>query len=50
MVPVGAVALNETVPVPHLLFGVVPVIVGIALTEAVTAERVDKQPLLLASA
>jgi len=37
MVPAEAVALKVTVPVPHRLFGVVPVIVGIAFTVAETA-------------
>jgi hypothetical protein len=37
MVPALAVAPNTTVPVPHRLAGVVVVIVGIALTVAVTA-------------
>ena len=37
IVPALAVAPNATVPVPHLESGVVPVIVGIAFTVAVTA-------------
>ena len=37
IVPALAVAPNATVPVPHLEFGVVPVIVGVAFTVAVTA-------------
>ena len=49
IVPALAVAPILTVPVPHLLFGVVPVMVGIALTEAVTAIRVDVQPALVDS-
>jgi hypothetical protein len=37
IVPALAVAPKVTVPEPHLEFGVVPVIVGIAFTVAVTA-------------
>ncbi len=37
MVPALAVAPKATVPVPHLEAGVVPLIVGIAFTVAVTA-------------
>jgi hypothetical protein len=37
IVPALAVAPKVTVPAPHLEFGVVPVIVGIAFTVAVTA-------------
>ena len=37
IVPAEAVAPNVTVPVPQRLPGVVPVIVGIAFTVAVTA-------------
>ena len=37
MVPVDAVAPKVTVPVPQREAGVVPVIVGISLTVAVTA-------------
>ena len=44
--PVLAVAFNITVPVPHLAFGVVPVIVGSAFTVAVTAVREEEtQPV-----
>lgn len=51
IVPALAVAPNTTVPVPHLEAGVVPVIVGIELTEAITAVRVSVvHPLLVASA
>jgi len=50
IVPALAVAPSITVPVPHLDPGVVPVIVGIALTVAITAVRVAVvQPLLVAS-
>ena len=50
IVPALAVAPNITVPVPHLDPGVVPVIVGIAFTVAVTAVRVRVvHPLLVAS-
>ena len=37
IVPEEAVATNPTEPVPHLAAGVVPVIVGMALTVAITA-------------
>jgi len=37
IVPADAVAPIPTVPVPHLAAGVVPEIVGIALTVAITA-------------
>ena len=51
IVPALAVAPNVTVPVPHLDPGVVPVIVGIALTVAITAVLVTVvQPLFVASA
>ena len=50
IVPALAVAPNTTVPVPHLESGVVPVIVGIALTVAVTAVLdAVVHPLLVAS-
>ena len=50
IVPALAVAPSITVPVPHLDPGVVPVIVGIALTVAITAVRVAVvQPLFVAS-
>lgn len=50
IVPAEAVAPSVTVPVPQLLFGVVPVIVGIALIEASTAVLVPVvQPLSVAS-
>ena len=51
IVPALAVAPNATVPVPHLESGVVPVIVGIAFTVAITAVRVvDTHVPLIASA
>ena len=37
MVPADAVAPNVTVPVPQILAGVVPVMVGTVLTVAITA-------------
>ena len=37
IVPEETVAPKTTVPVPHLAAGAVPVIVGIALTVAITA-------------
>ncbi len=50
IVPALAVAPNATVPVPHLESGVVPVIVGIAFTVAVTAVLdAVVHPLLVAS-
>ena len=50
MVPADAVAPNVTVPIPHLLFGVVPVIVGIGFIVATTAVLVPVvHPLLVAS-
>ena len=50
MVPAEAVAPSTTVPVPHLDPGVVPLIVGIAFTVAVTAVLdAVVQPLLVAS-
>ena len=50
-IPADAVAPNVTVPVPQLLPGVVPVIVGIGFTVAITAVLVPVvQPLLVASA
>ena len=48
-VPALAVAPRTTVPVPQRLPGVVPVIDGIVLTVAVTAERADVHPPLVAS-
>jgi hypothetical protein len=51
IVPVDAVAPNVTVPVPQLLPGVVPVIVGIGFMVARTAVLVPVvHPLLVASA
>ena len=51
IVPADAVAPNVTVPVPQLLPGVVPVIVGIGFIVAVTAVLVPViHPLLVASA
>jgi hypothetical protein len=51
IVPSLAVAPRVTVPVPHLELGVVPVIVGIVFTVAVTAVLVAVvQPLFVASA
>ena len=50
IVPALAVAPNVTLPVPHLDPGVVPVIVGIGLTVAVTAVLVSVvQPPSVAS-
>jgi hypothetical protein len=50
-VPADAVAASATVPVPQRLAGVVPVIVGILFTVAITAVReVDVHPLFTASA
>lgn len=50
IVPALAVAPRITVPVPHLDPGVVLVIVGIALTVAITAVLVAVvQPLVVAS-
>ncbi len=50
IVPALAVAPNATVPVPHLESGVVPVIVGIAFTVAITAVlEAVVHPLLVAS-
>ena len=43
MVPDDAVAPKLTVPVPHLLRGVVPVMVGFGLTVAVTVLRRETQ-------
>lgn len=48
-VPALAVAPRINVPLPQREAGVVPVIVGIALTVAATAVRADVQPLLVAS-
>ena len=49
MVPAKAVAPKTTVPVPHLEFGVVVAIVGIAFTVAITAVLVAVvQPALVA--
>ena len=47
-VPADAVAPNATVPVPHLEFGVVPVIVGTEFTVATTAvlDAVVHEPLV----
>jgi len=50
MVPAEAVAPSATVPVPQRLAGVVPVIVGIVFTVAITAERDPAPQLLIASA
>ena len=51
IVPADAVAPNVTVPVPQTDPGVVPVIVGIALTVATTAVRdAVVQPFAVASA
>ena len=51
IVPADAVAPNVTVPVPQTDPGVVPVIVGIALTVATTAVRdAVVHPLAVASA
>ncbi len=44
IVPALAVAPNATVPVPHLESGVVPVIVGIAFTVAVTVAELVLVP------
>ena len=50
MVPADAVAPRVTVPVPQLLFGVVPVIVGIVLIVANTAVLLpDVHPISVAS-
>ena len=50
IVPADAVAPNVTVPIPQTLPGVVPVIVGIAFTVAITAVRVAVvQPFAVAS-
>ena len=50
MVPAEAVAANVTVPVPQLLPGVVPVIVGIVFMVATTAVLDPVvQPLAVAS-
>jgi len=49
--PEEAVAPKTTVPVPHLAAGVVPVIIGIALTVAITAVLAGVvHPLAVASA
>ena len=45
IVPADAVALNVTVPGPHLLAGVVPVITGIARTVMVTEFEVAGLPV-----
>jgi len=51
IVPADAVAPSATVPVLQRLAGVVPVIVGMAFTVAITAARdVVVQPLAVASA
>ena len=50
MVPADADAPKVTVPVPHIEFGVVPVMVGIALTVATTdVLEAVVQPLFVAS-
>ena len=50
IVPAEVVAPSVTVPVPQLLPGVVPVIVGTGLTVAITAVLdAVVQPLLVAS-
>lgn len=50
IVPELAVAPNVTVPASHLAAGVVPVIVGVGVTVAITAVLLDVvQPLLVAS-
>ena len=50
MVPSEGVALSTTVPVPHLLPGVVDVTIGIAFTVAITGVLVVVvQPFSLAS-
>ncbi len=50
IVPAEAVAPRVTVPVPQMLPGVVPVIVGAVFTVAITAVLVAVvQPLLVAS-
>ena len=50
IVPVDVVALSVTVPLPQRLFGVVPVIAGIAFTVAITAVRDPVvQPVAVAS-
>ena len=50
IVPADAVAPSVTVPVPQREAGVVPVIVGIALTVATTAVLgVEVQPAFVAS-
>ena len=50
IVPADAVAPNVTVPVPHLEPGVVPVMVGIVFTVAVTAVlEAVVQPFAVAS-
>ena len=49
-VPALAVAPNTTVPVPHLLFGVVEIIVGIVFTVAKIAVLVEEvHPFSVAS-
>ncbi len=51
MVPADAVAPNVTVPVPHVLLGVVPVMIGTEFTVAITAVLDPVvQPLFVASA
>ena len=50
IVPADAVAPRVTVPVPHVLPGVVPVMVGTGLTVATTAVRAAVvQPPFVAS-
>ena len=43
IVPALAVATSVTVPEPHRFAGVVAVIVGVALTVAMTAVRCERQ-------
>jgi hypothetical protein len=43
VLPALEVAERVTLPVPHLLAGVVPVIVGVAFTVAITAVRAEVQ-------
>ena len=50
MVPAEVVAPRVTIPVPQMLAGVVPVMVGIVFTVATTAVRVAVvQPIAVAS-
>lgn len=48
-VPALAAAERETVPASQRLAGVVPVIVGVVFTVAITVVRADVHPLLVAS-